>query len=153
MLININFYILYCSIATNHFNRHLSLLSFLARSDLWLGHTPYVCSDMLVVQSDNTSSLQEDIHNCFPCWQFISFLISHRFNFTPLAVKFMCWPSIFKIQSGMKEITPLLLQFGETIQIAVDIEISHKAPGHILLCALKIGDNLFKEPGVHWICC
>lgn len=49
----------------------------------------------------------------------------------------------------MKEITPLLLQFGETIQIVLDIEVSHKAPGHILLCALKIADNVFKETGIH----
>lgn len=49
----------------------------------------------------------------------------------------------------MKEITPLLLQFGETVQIILDIEISHEAPGHILLCALKIEDNIFKETDVH----
>lgn len=49
----------------------------------------------------------------------------------------------------MKEITPLLLQFGETIQIILDIEISHKAPRHILLCALKIADNIFKGTGIH----
>jgi hypothetical protein len=60
----------------------------------------------------------------------------------------MCWPSIFKIQSGMKEITPLLLQFGETIQIILDIEISHEALGHILFRAWKIADNIFKETDI-----
>lgn len=49
----------------------------------------------------------------------------------------------------MKEITPLLLQFEETMQTVLDIEVSYQAPGHILLCALKIADNVFKETGIH----
>lgn len=48
----------------------------------------------------------------------------------------------------MKEITPLLLQFGETIQIILDIEISHEALGHILFRAWKIADNIFKETDI-----
>lgn len=43
----------------------------------------------------------------------------------------------------MKEITPLLLQFGKTIKIILDIEMSHKALGYISLCARKIADNIF----------
>lgn len=49
----------------------------------------------------------------------------------------------------MKEITPLLLQFGETIKIILDIEVSHEALGYISLSAWKIADNIFKETDVN----
>lgn len=48
----------------------------------------------------------------------------------------------------MKEITPLLLQFGKTIKIILDIEISYEALEYISLCAWKKADNIFKETDV-----
>lgn len=49
----------------------------------------------------------------------------------------------------MKEIALLLLQFGKTIKVILDIEISHEALGYISLCAWEIANNICKETDVN----
>lgn len=49
----------------------------------------------------------------------------------------------------MKEITPLLLQCGKTIEIILDMEMSHEAPGYISHYTKKIADDIFKEIDVY----